>query len=94
MARNFEKRVLQKCLRITFYTYKPVNPFHFLKKHQNNCTLLGNEQWQLLCSSYIKGLQVTGYSLNNTYKMSEGKTGSRILITDRPGAIMATTLFL
>jgi hypothetical protein len=29
-AQNFEKRVLQKCLRITFYTYKPVNPFHFL----------------------------------------------------------------
>ena len=39
-AQNFEKRVLQKCLRITFYTYKPVNPFHFLKKHQNRCTLL------------------------------------------------------
>ncbi len=36
---NFEKRVLQKCFRITFYTYKPVNPFHFLKKHQNRCTL-------------------------------------------------------
>jgi hypothetical protein len=39
-AQNFEKRVLQKCLRITFYTYKPVIPFHFLKKHQNRCTLL------------------------------------------------------
>ncbi len=39
-AQNFEKPVLQKCLRITFYTYKPVNPFHFLKKHQNRCTLL------------------------------------------------------
>ncbi len=37
---QFEKRVLQKCLRITFYTFKPVNPFHFLKKHQNRCTLL------------------------------------------------------
>jgi hypothetical protein len=37
---NFEKRVLQKCLRITFYIYKPVNPLHFLKKHQNRCTLL------------------------------------------------------
>ncbi len=41
MAQNFEKRVLQKCPRITFYTYKPVNPFHFLKKHQNRCTLVG-----------------------------------------------------
>jgi hypothetical protein len=41
-AQNFEKRVLQKCLRITFYTYIPVNPFHFLKKHQNRCTLLRN----------------------------------------------------
>jgi hypothetical protein len=30
-AQNFEKRVLQKILRITFYTYKPMNPFHFLK---------------------------------------------------------------
>ncbi len=29
-AQHFEKRVLQKCCRITFYTYKPVNPFHFL----------------------------------------------------------------
>jgi hypothetical protein len=38
-AQNFEKRVLQKCLRITVYTYKPVNPFNFLKKHQNHCTL-------------------------------------------------------
>ncbi len=40
MAQNFEKRVLQKCLRITFYPYKPMNPFHFLKKHQNHCTLM------------------------------------------------------
>ncbi len=39
-AQNFEKRVLQKCLRHTFYTQKPVNPFHFLKKHHNRCTLL------------------------------------------------------
>jgi hypothetical protein len=39
-AQNFEKRVLQKCLRITFYTYKPMNPFLFLKKHQNRCTLV------------------------------------------------------
>ncbi len=39
-AQNFEKRVLQKCLRITFYTYKPVNPFNFIKKHQNRCTLV------------------------------------------------------
>ncbi len=39
-AQNFEKRVSQKCLRITFYTYKPMNPFHFLKKHQNRCTLM------------------------------------------------------
>ncbi len=39
MAQNFEKRVLQKCLRITFYTYNPVNPFNFLKKHLNRCTL-------------------------------------------------------
>jgi hypothetical protein len=31
-AQNFEKRVLQKCLRITFYAYKTVNSFHFLKK--------------------------------------------------------------
>jgi hypothetical protein len=39
-VQNFEKRVLQKCLRITFYTYQPVNPFHFLKKHHNRCTLI------------------------------------------------------
>jgi hypothetical protein len=29
-AKNFEKRVLQQCLRITFDAYKTVNPFHFL----------------------------------------------------------------
>ncbi len=41
-AQNFEKRILQKCLfTFTFYTYKPVNPFHFLKKHLNRCTLMG-----------------------------------------------------
>jgi hypothetical protein len=39
-AQNFEKGVLQKFLRITFYTYIPVNPYHFLKKHHNRCTLL------------------------------------------------------
>jgi hypothetical protein len=41
-AQNFEKRVLQKCFRVTFYTYIPVKPFHFLKKHQNHCTLVVN----------------------------------------------------
>jgi hypothetical protein len=39
MAQNFEKRVLQKCLRIDFYTYIPVNLHHFLKKPHNHCTL-------------------------------------------------------
>ncbi len=39
-AQNFEKHVLQKCLRIAFYTYIPVNLNHFLKKHHNRCTLL------------------------------------------------------
>jgi hypothetical protein len=47
MAQNVEKRILQKCFRITFYTYKPVNPFHYLKKHQNRCTLL-----YILCTLY------------------------------------------
>jgi hypothetical protein len=42
-AQNFEKHVLQKCLRITCYTYKPMNPFHFLKKHQNRCTLIDSQ---------------------------------------------------
>ena len=49
-AQNFEKRVLQKCLRITFYTCKPVNPFQFLKKHQNRCTLPYISYDALLCS--------------------------------------------
>ncbi len=40
MAKNFEKCILQKCLRINFYTYIPVNPFKFLKKHCNRCTLV------------------------------------------------------
>ena len=40
MAQNFEKHVLQKCLRIAFYTYIPVNLYNFLKKHHNRCTLL------------------------------------------------------
>ncbi len=39
-AQNFEKGVLQKFLRITFYTYVLVNPYHFIKKHHNRCTLL------------------------------------------------------
>ncbi len=39
-AQNFEKRVLQKGLRIPFYTYIPVNLHHFLKKHHNHCTLV------------------------------------------------------
>jgi len=30
-AQNFEKRVLQKCLRIAFYTYIPVNLNNFPK---------------------------------------------------------------
>jgi hypothetical protein len=30
-AQNFEKHVLQKCLRIAFYTYIPMNLYHFLK---------------------------------------------------------------
>jgi hypothetical protein len=37
MAQNFEKRVLQKCLRLTFYTY---NPYHFLNKHHSRLTLV------------------------------------------------------
>ncbi len=28
-AGKFDKRSLQKCLRITFYTYLPVNHYHF-----------------------------------------------------------------
>ncbi len=32
-AQNFEKHVLQKCLRITFYTYKPKKPLLFSKKN-------------------------------------------------------------
>jgi hypothetical protein len=40
MAQNLKKHISQKCLRITFYNYKPVNPFHFLKTHQNRCTLM------------------------------------------------------
>jgi hypothetical protein len=39
-AQNFEKLVLQKCLRIAFYTYMPVNLYNFLKKQHNCCTLL------------------------------------------------------
>jgi hypothetical protein len=38
-AQNFEKLVLQNCLRIAFYTYIPVNLYNFLKKHHNRCTL-------------------------------------------------------
>ncbi len=29
-AQKFDKRSLQKCLRITFYTYLPANHYHFL----------------------------------------------------------------
>jgi hypothetical protein len=31
-AQNFEKHALQKCLRIDFYIYIPVNLYNFLKK--------------------------------------------------------------
>jgi hypothetical protein len=30
----------KKCPRITFYTYLPVNPYHFLTNHHNRCTLV------------------------------------------------------
>ena len=39
-AQNFEKHVLQKCLRIAFYTYTPVNLYNIHKIHHNRCTLL------------------------------------------------------
>jgi hypothetical protein len=29
-AQNVEKRILEKCLRINFYAYIPVNPYDFL----------------------------------------------------------------
>jgi hypothetical protein len=29
-AQQFDKSSLQKCLRITFYTYLPMNHYHFL----------------------------------------------------------------
>jgi hypothetical protein len=32
------QNVLQMWQRITFYTYIPVNPLHFLKKQHNRCT--------------------------------------------------------
>ncbi len=32
-AQNFEKLILQMFLRITVYTYIPVNLYHFLKKN-------------------------------------------------------------
>ena len=60
-AKNFEKRVLQKCLRITFCTYKPVNPFHFLKKHQNRCTLLPSAVHFLNCAQTNGGMQSKAY---------------------------------
>jgi hypothetical protein len=40
MAKNFEKCILQMCLRINFYAHIPVNPYNFLKKHYNRCTLM------------------------------------------------------
>jgi hypothetical protein len=48
-AQNFEKRVLQKCLRIAFYTYITMNLHHFLKKHHNHCTLVGNKKKMQVC---------------------------------------------
>ncbi len=39
---NIENCFCQKCLRIFLYIYIPVNPFNFLKKHDNHCTLLCN----------------------------------------------------
>jgi hypothetical protein len=44
-AQNFDKHVLQKCLRIAFYTYiYTVNLYHFRKKRHNRCTLLCRHQ--------------------------------------------------
>jgi hypothetical protein len=39
-TQNFERGVLQKFLRITFYTYIPVKSYHFLKNHHIRCTLM------------------------------------------------------
>ncbi len=32
----------KKCLRMLLYTYIHVNPFNFLKKYGNHCTLIGS----------------------------------------------------
>jgi hypothetical protein len=37
---NLEKRVLLKFPRNYFYTYMPVNPYHFIKKSHNHCALV------------------------------------------------------
>ena len=54
-AQNVAKHVLQKCLRIAFYTYIPVNLRHFLKKHHNRCTLLPTFGVRILCLSLSLG---------------------------------------
>jgi hypothetical protein len=49
---NFEKHLLQKCLRIAFYTYIPVNLYHCLKKHHNRRTLECSHHWSLGSRSF------------------------------------------
>ncbi len=39
-ARNFDVINFQKCLWIMFYTYLPMEPYHFIWKHHNHCTLV------------------------------------------------------
>jgi hypothetical protein len=55
-AQNFEKVVLQKFLRITFYNYIPVNPHHFLKNIIITVPLspvMANEREVLFSNQYI-----------------------------------------
>jgi hypothetical protein len=64
MAKNFEKRILQKCLRINFYTYIPMNPYKFLKKHYNRCTLVQGHDFLSDGSCYAVGVDPQLFSLD------------------------------
>jgi hypothetical protein len=58
----FYKSVLE--VRITFYTYKPMNPFHFLKKHQNRCTLV--YIYRAISIQFSQPIEVTISELDET----------------------------
>jgi hypothetical protein len=80
-AQNFVKGVLQKFFRITFYTYIPVNPYHFLKRHHNRCTLLTTQvEYLVLTSSWCLSVERGGCAMTEVWDLEEPHNKHRHII--------------